>query len=110
MASRPVGQDRGVVNLLANELVSNAVVHVGGPPTIRMTRSAASVRVEVEDTSGAVPVLEEPDDTAEHGRGLLLVASMADEWGYDLKADGKSVWFELRVPVALRAVHRDGSS
>jgi len=29
------------------------------------------------------------------GRGLLLVEALADEWGVELSADGKSVWFRL---------------
>ncbi len=29
------------------------------------------------------------------GRGLLLVEALADEWGVQLAADGKSVWFRL---------------
>lgn len=29
------------------------------------------------------------------GRGLLLVEALADEWGVELGADGKAVWFRL---------------
>ena len=29
------------------------------------------------------------------GRGLLLVEALADEWGVELAADGKAVWFRL---------------
>jgi anti-sigma regulatory factor (Ser/Thr protein kinase) len=29
------------------------------------------------------------------GRGLLLVEALADEWGVELAADGKSVWFRV---------------
>ncbi|MDQ1695401.1 MAG: hypothetical protein QOJ03_754 [Frankiaceae bacterium] len=31
------------------------------------------------------------------GRGLLLVETLADEWGVAREADGKSVWFRLHV-------------
>jgi anti-sigma regulatory factor (Ser/Thr protein kinase) len=31
------------------------------------------------------------------GRGLLLVEALADEWGVQQAADGKSVWFRLNV-------------
>ena len=29
------------------------------------------------------------------GRGLLLVEALADEWGVEMVADGKAVWFRL---------------
>jgi anti-sigma regulatory factor (Ser/Thr protein kinase) len=31
------------------------------------------------------------------GRGLLLVEALADEWGVQEQADGKSVWFRLAI-------------
>ncbi|RRR71459.1 ATP-binding protein, partial [Streptomyces sp. RP5T] len=39
----------------------------------------------------------DPDD--ESGRGLLLVAHAADRWGTRPGTAGKTVWFELSVPV-----------
>lgn len=105
-----VGDVGDVVALLASELVNNAILHVGGAPTMRMTRSVSCIRVEVDDASGALPILEQPVDTMEHGRGLFLVASMANEWGYDLHVGGKTVWFDVCLPVVLAEVHRNGSS
>jgi hypothetical protein len=101
---------RDVSVLLATELVSNVIVHVGGAPTLRLVRSARSLRVEVDDMSQAAPRLEEPDDATEHGRGLLLVARMADKWGYALHDGGKTVWFELRLGDVPGEVHPNGSS
>jgi hypothetical protein len=31
------------------------------------------------------------------GRGLLLIETLADEWGVQQETDGKSVWFRLAV-------------
>jgi hypothetical protein len=33
-----------------------------------------------------------------HGRGLELVAALAARWGYELDADGTTVWFALELP------------
>ena len=85
--------------LLVTELVSNVVCHVGAPMTVRMTRGAEMIRVEVEDSSPELPESREPDPTSEGGRGLALVATLASRWGTDAhRADpGKTVWFELDV-------------
>lgn len=84
-----------VVGLLSTELVNNAVVHAAASPTLRITPSSGTVRVEVDDASTDAPVLEVPDVRSEHGRGLLLVASIADDWGFEVGNRGKTVWFEV---------------
>ena len=85
--------------LLVTELVSNVVCHVGAPMTVRMTRDAETIRVEVEDTSARLPEAREPDPAAEGGRGVALIATLASRWGTHLhRGDpGKTVWFELDV-------------
>ena len=92
------------VTLLAAELSANAVSHGHVPGRdfhLRLMRAAGRVRVEVSDTrterrpDPASAVL--PDDDAESGRGLLLVAALSDAWGVDdrLPGPGKTVWAEL---------------
>ena len=85
--------------LLMTELVANVVRHVGEPMTVRMTRGAEMIRVEVDDTGSRLPERREVDLTCEGGRGLALVAALASRWGTDVhRADpGKTVWFELDV-------------
>ena len=99
-----------VATLLTSELVNNAVLHVVGSSSLRIVRRTESIRVEVDDSSSSPPILEHPDDSAEHGRGIFLVATMADDWGYALHDGGKTVWFELDISVPLGQVHRNGSS
>lgn len=88
--------DPDVAVLLAGELVTNAIIHVpDGPVTFAISSSLGALRVDVHDTSTEMPVvLEAPADT-ENGRGLLLVASMASEWGYYRTLAGKAVYFVL---------------
>ena len=86
-----------VAELLVDELVSNVVRHVGSPADLRVLRQDRTVRVEVDDTSTALPVRRDPNPNEDHGRGILLVESFATRWGVDLRADGKTVWIELDV-------------
>jgi hypothetical protein len=57
------------------------------------------LRVAVRDDNPALPVVgHHPDLTAESGRGLLLVSTLADDWGVEsTESGGKAVWFELRI-------------
>ncbi|MDQ3384829.1 MAG: ATP-binding protein [Actinomycetota bacterium] len=86
-----------VAALLTSELVTNAVVHVGGAIRIRVTGGAGTVRIAVEDASPAKPQPREAGDRAVTGRGLNLVEQLAERWGVDDVDGGKVVWFELRA-------------
>jgi anti-sigma regulatory factor (Ser/Thr protein kinase) len=83
------------VELLVTELVANVVVHVGSPVTVRLSRPAGRIRVEVDDASPALPELEHPGLEETHGRGILLVTSLASRWGAEGHDGGKTVWFEI---------------
>jgi anti-sigma regulatory factor (Ser/Thr protein kinase) len=88
-----------VVALLTSELATNAVVFGNADifaVQVCESRRGAGIRVEVLDSNPSRPELREPDDEAVHGRGLLLVNSLATEWGsYNLPGARKAVWFEL---------------
>ncbi|MFD0418927.1 ATP-binding protein [Streptomyces sp. NPDC127108] len=80
------------------ELAANAVTHgrvAGRDFELRLLLAADGVRVEVTDTRTErrppqSPELPCPD--AESGRGLVLVAALAAEWGVVERAPGKTVW------------------
>ena len=60
--------------------------------------ATAVLRIEVTDTRGEkLPVLgPAPQPDGESGRGLLLVAALADRWGTEPHHPvGKTVWAEL---------------
>ncbi|WP_149825793.1 ATP-binding protein [Streptomyces tailanensis] len=86
--------------LCTSELVTNVHLHTKGTAMLRVRLTPARLRVSVFDESADPPVLVRPagGGAACWGRGLALVAEMADEWGV---ADGragrfaKGVWFEL---------------
>jgi anti-sigma regulatory factor (Ser/Thr protein kinase) len=88
-----------VVELLATELVSNVVSHVGSSMTVRVSRRAGSVRVEVDDASDQLPVMRDPSPTDRGGRGLLIIDRLARSWGAERRDGGKTVWFEVAEPI-----------
>ncbi|MFF1677506.1 ATP-binding protein [Streptomyces sp. NPDC058256] len=89
--------------LVATELVTNAVQHTKGPAAIRLRAEGAALRIGVWDADPAPPRRSRhtsPD--AETGRGLALVHSCADAWGWVHQRDtwnivgtGKYIWCEL---------------
>jgi anti-sigma regulatory factor (Ser/Thr protein kinase) len=87
--------------LLTSELCANALLHTasgtGGSFEITVYPGSGSLRVEVhDDGSKATPAVRELDDMAEYGRGLEIVAVVADRWGQRGNEYGRSVYFELR--------------
>ena len=90
------GADPADVALLTSELVTNAVIHAAGLViTLVVSCSRDQVRVDVHDTSCALPEMADVPADAESGRGLHLVASLAHEWGYYRTTAGKAVYFTL---------------
>ena len=60
----------------------------------------ATLRIDVIDAGTGTPEPQPADLTAEHGRGLRMVAAVAAAWGMEaLPDDGKLVWAELKRPV-----------
>ena len=88
------------VSLLVSELASNAVRHARTPFQVSLACDGSTVRVEVGDGDPALPIRQDPVPEAVTGRGLLIVDALADRWGVEPAAVGKTVWFEL----ACRAV------
>jgi anti-sigma regulatory factor (Ser/Thr protein kinase) len=84
--------------LIVSELVSNAVQHARRS-SIRLTverPTDSSVRIGVVDFSQVLPSQRVADPDGEHGRGLLLVEALAEDWGTEPLPWGKRVWAELR--------------
>jgi anti-sigma regulatory factor (Ser/Thr protein kinase) len=84
------------VELLGTELTANVVRHARTPFTVNMSWDAGRLRFEVTDASPLPPrpQLQEHVE-ATGGRGLMLVDTVANAWGVDRHAQGKTVWFEL---------------
>jgi anti-sigma regulatory factor (Ser/Thr protein kinase) len=94
--------DPDVAILLTSELVTNAIRHEPGPAiTLAITCSCGQLRVDVHDTARSCPVLVDASADAETGRGLMLVATLAADWGVYRTPAGKAVYFTLALQPAL---------
>jgi anti-sigma regulatory factor (Ser/Thr protein kinase) len=91
--------DPSVAAVLTSELVANAVEVAAGEVTVTISCVDEVLRVEVRDHGYGLPEVLHPapfDDGG--GRGLLIVAELADDWGVQQFLPGKIVWFELGPP------------
>jgi anti-sigma regulatory factor (Ser/Thr protein kinase) len=84
------------IRLCTSELATNAVLH-GAPEDglvlVRVELHDTLLRLEVHDNGDGTPTQREPRDTADDGRGLLLVSAVADSWGVEQQqGPGKCVW------------------
>jgi Stage II sporulation protein E (SpoIIE)/Histidine kinase-like ATPase domain len=86
-----------ITELLASELVTNAVRYAQGKIKLRLVRETA-LTCEVFDDSAALPRLRHPGVEDERGRGLQVVSQLAQRWGARRTQSGKVVWCELPLP------------
>ncbi|KUN86371.1 SpoIIE family protein phosphatase [Streptomyces griseoruber] len=88
------------IELVADELITNALMHTEGAAIVTLrvlTGGDRRLRVEVEDSSSALPRRREAGENGVSGRGLLLVDLLADVWGVEARGGGKCVWCEFVV-------------
>ncbi|GAA1988266.1 SpoIIE family protein phosphatase [Catenulispora subtropica] len=85
------------VELVVSELVTNAIRHGAPPVQLRLIRGTALL-CEVSDGSNTSPHLRRAQIFDEGGRGLLLVAQLAQRWGTRHRAVGKTIWAEFGLP------------
>jgi two-component sensor histidine kinase len=82
--------------LVVTELVTNAVLHAATEVQLTLDIRPGTVRVEVADGNERLPRPREADAEDVTGRGLLLVAAVAESWGVSQRDDdGKVVWCAL---------------
>ncbi|MEU2406214.1 SpoIIE family protein phosphatase, partial [Streptomyces rubiginosohelvolus] len=84
--------------LIVSELVTNAIRYGRSPIRLRMIRQS-TLTCEVSDANSTAPHLRRARTYDEGGRGLLLVAQLAERWGTRHHREGKVIWAEQ----ALRA-------
>lgn len=87
------------ITLMVSEMVTNAIVHTATPRigAAIVRTGAEAVRLEVTDRSGDQPLSRPMDDDFESGRGIALIDTLSDKWGWEVSANGKKVWAELSL-------------
>ncbi len=88
-----LGEEAFATELILSELVTNAIRYGSEPVHARLILDRALI-CEVSDGSGTSPHLRHAAIMDEGGRGLFLVAQLADRWGTRYTATGKVIWTE----------------
>lgn len=83
----------GAATVIASELVTNVIDHVGTMATLRISLRPRFVTIGVRDGSTVEPRHGTPGPDG--GRGLLLVEALAHSWGWLPVDGGKVVWASL---------------
>ncbi len=106
LAGHPASDD---AELIVTELFSNAIAYTAsGLPggtvtvTVRVTAGTAVVTVLDQGQPEAPLLAAGPGGLAEHGRGLVLVDALADDWGTCPDPAGRAVWFRCGGPAGAR--------
>jgi anti-sigma regulatory factor (Ser/Thr protein kinase) len=82
--------------LVFSELVTNAIRYGREPIKARLLLDNSLI-CEVSDAGETSPRPRRAADTDEGGRGLYLVAQLAERWGTRYTRRGKVIWAELSL-------------
>ena len=94
----PDGEVVDRAELLADELVTNAVLHARTSLRLRLELHGDLLHIAVHDASPQLLRLVPDDPHSEAGGGLRLVERLSTGWGVDQRPDGgKVVWCTLRL-------------
>jgi len=94
-----MGSQRDDALLIVSELATNAYRYDGPHMIVDLRRDHESLFIGVEDGSTSSPPNApiDPDNGSESGRGLAIVAAVAQSWGIATTLAGKQVWARLDI-------------
>ena len=94
-------RDHDAAQLVASELVTNAVIHARTSIDLTLRFLPPLLHIAVRDRAGGIPrITGIIDESSESGRGLVLVDALATRWGSFVPHGGKVVWAVVRVQSA----------
>ncbi|MFC8348210.1 SpoIIE family protein phosphatase [Streptomyces sp. NPDC057280] len=93
------GETADDTQLIVSELVTNAVRYGTPPIELRLIHDR-TLTCEVRDAGSASPRLRHAGVVEEGGRGLFIIAQLAQTWGTRYTASGKTIWTEQTLPPA----------
>ena len=93
-ADRALDGATGALCVIVSELVTNAIVHGAPPIELALRYEDGEVTIEVSDGDPNIENvrLRAPGQVDPGGRGLRVIASLADRWGTRPSQSGKVVW------------------
>jgi hypothetical protein len=91
-----LGELAFVTELVASELVTNAIRYAAPPIQLRLI-AGRSLICEVSDASSTSPHLRRARMMDEGGRGLMMVAQLSEAWGTRYTSTGKTIWTEQTI-------------
>ncbi|MGW1504359.1 SpoIIE family protein phosphatase [Streptomyces mirabilis] len=83
--------------VIVSELLTNAIRYGTPPLNVRLILVDCTLTTEVSDASATSPHLRHARATDEDGRGLFIIAQLADRWGTRHTPEGKTIWAEMRT-------------
>ena len=84
------------LELVVDELISNAVLHASPPYELQLFHRNGMIRGQVRDGSNVAPIIRsDPDDWG--GFGLHVVSNITTRWGSRPLQVGREIWFEIRL-------------
>ncbi|MDT7580079.1 MAG: hypothetical protein QOK35_1343 [Pseudonocardiales bacterium] len=83
--------------LVVTELLSNAVDHARAPVQLVVEFLGDAIRVEVHDAADAPPRMQPHDPLRRRGRGMQMVETLSERWGWTDTSSGKVVWAEVVI-------------
>ncbi|GEJ99751.1 SpoIIE family protein phosphatase [Streptomyces sp. 1-11] len=95
-----VGEETAyTTEMIVSELVTNAIRYGTPPVQLRLIKDR-TLTCEVHDRNALAPRLRHAKTIDEGGRGLFIIARLAQNWGVRYSVDGKIVWAEQALPPA----------
>jgi anti-sigma regulatory factor (Ser/Thr protein kinase) len=83
--------------LVVEELVANVIDHARTRFQLAVRLTGRVLHVAVRDGGAGLPHVHPFDPNALRGRGLQVIAALAQRWGCDPDEHGKTVWVDLAV-------------
>lgn len=100
---RDLAADTAVIvsELMTNAATASASLDGQPPIALRLLANDRWLVIEAWDWSPLDAALASPDEDAEAGRGLLIVAALSARWGLERTGPNrKAVWAEVEIPSA----------